>query len=154
FYRCLQSPKKSEMIPHELKRSLSGGCEFVWSWHWGVVVFAVVAVWIFVNALDDLFISLVFLTGDRKPFPWPDEDELTRAPQRRIAIFVPLWQEYQVIEQMLRHNLGSILYRNFDIFVGVYPNDALTREAVERVTRDDARVHLALCPHDGPTSKG
>jgi hypothetical protein len=32
----------------------------------------------------------------------------------------------------------------------MYPN----LEAVNRVARDDARVHLALSPHDGPTSKG
>jgi bacteriophage N4 adsorption protein B len=55
---------------------------------------------------------------------------------------------------MLRHNLAAILYANYDFFVGVYPNDALTLEAVERVARGDARVHMALCPHDGPTSKG
>ena len=38
--------------------------------------------------------------------------------------------------------------------MGVYPNDPLTSEAVDQVARVDARVHLALCPHNGPTSKG
>src|SRR5262249_12996850 len=74
--------------------------------------------------------------------------------ERRIAILVPLWHEHQVIEPMLQHNLTAILYGNYDFFVGVYPNDPLTLNAVDRVARGDAHVHLAPCPHDGPTSKG
>ena len=124
-----------------------------WS-HWGVFFLALVAVWIFLNAMDDLFIVLAFLLGKRNSFRWPKNSELAHCPQRRIAIFVPLWHEHEVIESMLRHNLAAILYGNYDIFVGVYPNDLLTIEAVERVLRDDGRVHLALCPHNGPTSKG
>jgi len=58
------------------------------------------------------------------------------------------------IGKILRHNLAAILYGNYDFFVGVYPNDALTLQAVDRVARGDTRVHLALCPHNGPTSKG
>jgi bacteriophage N4 adsorption protein B len=122
--------------------------------HWVLIAFALVAAWIFLSALDDLFIALVFLFRRKKPFAWPPESELAHALQRRIAILVPLWHEDQVIESMLRHNLASILYGNYDIFVGVYPNDPATAEAVERVMHDDARVHLAVCPHDGPTSKG
>jgi bacteriophage N4 adsorption protein B len=126
----------------------------LWSCHPVVIGLALVALWIFLSALDDLFVALVFLFGRAKRFAWPEDALLAHAPQRRIAIFVPLWHEHEVIEPMLRHNLAAILYGNYDVFVGVYPNDPLTREAVERVMSDDARVHLAVCPHDGPTSKG
>jgi len=125
----------------------------VWFDHWAVVWLAPVAVWILLSGLDDLFIDLVFFLR-REAFAWPREAELAQAGQRRIAILVPLWQEHQVIGPMLRHNLAAILYTNYDIFVGVYPNDPLTLEAVSQVVRDDARVHLAVGPHDGPTSKG
>jgi adsorption protein B len=107
-----------------------------------------------VSGLDDLFIDLIYFLGRQKRFPWPSNVQLAEAPQRRIAILVPLWHEQEVIAQMLRHNLSALRYGNYDFFVGVYPNDRLTREAVEQVMRDDARVHLAVCPHDGPTSKG
>ena len=54
---------------------------------------------------------------------------------------------------MLAHNLAAIRYSNFDFFVGAYPNDAPTLEAVRAVEARFPNVHLAVCPHDGPTSK-
>lgn len=125
----------------------------MWFDHWAVVWLAPVAVWVLLSGLDDLFIDIVFFFR-RVVFAWPRDAELALASQRRIAILVPLWNEHQVIGKMLRHNLAAILYGNYDIFVGVYPNDAPTLEAVHGVARGDARVHLAICPHDGPTSKG
>ena len=55
---------------------------------------------------------------------------------------------------MLEHNVASIWYRNYHFFVGVYPNDAPTIHAVAKQARRHPRVHMAVCPHDGPTSKG
>ena len=130
---------------------------FPQSWlldHWLVLCLVPLAVWILLSGLDDLFIDLVYFLGRRNRFPWPSQEDLTQTPQRRIAILVPLWHEHEVIGQMLTHNLSAIRYGNYDVFVGVYPNDPQTREAVEQAMRDDGRVHLAICPHDGPTSKG
>ncbi|MBV9505980.1 MAG: glycosyl transferase family protein [Acidobacteriia bacterium] len=121
--------------------------------HWLAACLIPIALWVLLSGLDDLFIDLVF-TFSRDRFPWPADRELTHAPQRRIAVFVPLWHEHQVIGKMLRNNLAAVRYGNYDIFVGVYPNDRLTVEAVRTVAHEDPRVHLAFCPHDGPTSKG
>ncbi len=106
------------------------------------------------SGLDDLFIAVVYLATRKKRFPWPADSELDSASERRIAIFVPLWREHRVIGQMLEHNLSVIRYSNYDVFVGVYPNDELTERAVAEAAQRDPRVHLAVCPHDGPTSKG
>ncbi|HJT86367.1 MAG TPA: glycosyl transferase family protein [Bryobacteraceae bacterium] len=111
------------------------------------------ALWILVSGIDDLFIALVFLLPRRR-FRWPTDAQLERAPERRIAILVPLWKEHRVIGQMLEHNLAAIRYTNYEIFVGVYPNDPLTAHVVSDVARRFPRVRLATCPHDGPTSKG
>ena len=113
-----------------------------------------VAVWIVVSGLDDLFITLAWLLTRRIHFPWPSERAAQRAKERPIAVFVPLWQEHAVIGRMLLHNLDTIQYRNYQFFIGVYPNDIPTVQAVEQVAARDSRVHLAVCPHDGPTSKG
>ena len=126
----------------------------MWLNHWVAACLVPLAVWILLSGLDDLFIDLVFFLTGRKQFPWPAESELDQAPQRRIAILVPLWREYRVIGRMLEHNLAIIRYENYDIFVGAYPNDELTVRAVAKAERRYPRVHLALCPHDGPTSKG
>ncbi len=112
-----------------------------------------VAIWILISGLDDLFITLVALFPRRR-FPLPGPSRLRRTPERPIAVFVPLWREHEVIARMLAHNLAAIEYRNYEIFVGVYPNDTATLEAVLEQARLHPRIHVATCPHDGPTSKG
>ena len=74
-------------------------------------------------------------------------------PPRSIAIMVPLWKEHSVIGGMLSHNIGAIRYPDFHFFVGAYPNDPQTQDAVRAAADQYPNVHLALCPHDGPTSK-
>jgi len=73
--------------------------------------------------------------------------------ERRIAIFVPCWQEAGVIERMVCDNMAAIRYRNFDFFLGVYPNDPATHEAASRAAAKFRNVHVAVCSHPGPTSK-
>jgi bacteriophage N4 adsorption protein B len=126
----------------------------VWLDHWAVGCLAPLAVWILLSGLDDLFIALVRLLTARKPFPWPSEEALDAAAERPIAIFLPLWREHAVVGQMLDRNLAAIRYRNYHIFAGVYPNDELTVRAVESAASRHAQVHVARCPHGGPTSKG
>jgi adsorption protein B len=121
---------------------------------WVAACLAPLAIWILLSGLDDLFIDLVFLLTSRKRFPWPADSELAQAAERRIAILVPLWREHGVIGRMLDHNLGAIRYDRYDVFVGVYPNDEATAEAVTEAARRHPRVHLCWGPHDGPTSKG
>jgi adsorption protein B len=85
-------------------------------------------------------------------FP-PGPRQLESAPRRTIAILVPLWHEHEVIGRMLEHNLASVRYPDYHFFAGAYPNDELTQDAVRSVADRFPNVHLALCPHDGPTSK-
>ena len=73
--------------------------------------------------------------------------------ERRIAIFVPCWHEAGVIGNMVRHNLAAIRYRNYDFFLGVYPNDPATVRAAEQLAAEFGNVHVALCADPGPTSK-
>ncbi|MBM3810100.1 MAG: glycosyl transferase family protein [Acidimicrobiia bacterium] len=117
------------------------------------------AVWIILSGLDDLVILAAFLLRPvleiwRRPLlPVPSRHMLASLSQRRVAIFVPLWQEAAVIADMLEHNIAAIRYGNYDFFVGAYPNDPDTQRAVQRVADRHANVHLCLTPHDGSTSK-
>ena len=111
--------------------------------------------WIAANGVDDLILDLAvlhrWLRGRARP---STRAALLRLdPLPRIAILVPCWQESEVIAQMLDHNLAAVDYPHFDFFVGAYPNDPATIQAVEAVQASQARVHVALCPHDGPTNK-
>ena len=70
-----------------------------------------------------------------------------------MAIFVAAWREHRVIQSMLDHNVTRLRYPRFDFFVGAYPNDGQTLAAVREAMKRHPNVHLAVCPHDGPTSK-
>src|SRR5713101_6975459 len=96
---------------------------------WIVGLLIPLAAWILLSGLDDLFVDLVFcwqwlrtrllmLDGLR----WPSSADLDRPLRRRIAIFVPLWHESDVIGNMLAHNLSAIRYDRYDFFLGLYPN--------------------------------
>ncbi len=74
-------------------------------------------------------------------------------PEKRIAVFVPLWREHRVIAGMVDHNVSAINYDSYHFFIGAYPNDKPTLDAVRLLESRFPHVHLAVCPHDGPTSK-
>lgn len=80
-------------------------------------------------------------------------DAARAVPGRKIAIFTPCWQEAAVIEEMICDNIAAIRYRNYDFFLGAYPNDEPTIEAARRLEAKFGNVHVALCAHPGPTSK-
>src|SRR5262249_49726146 len=113
-----------------------------------------------ISGLEDLIVALFWacawlkdkLRPSARMFP-PGERQLAAARQQRIAILLPLWEEHEVIGKMLEHNLAAIRYPDYHIFAGCYPNDSKTQAAVLAVARRFPNVHVAVCPHDGPTSK-
>ncbi|MBI3665445.1 MAG: phage adsorption protein NrfB [Acidobacteria bacterium] len=127
-------------------------------------VLAPLAMWVLASGLDDLLLDLFGIRywvaeksrlGRQKPAP----AELSPASERpaprekKIALLIPAWREDAVIEHMLDHNIAAIQYSNYEIFVGVYPNDIRTLGRVAACEEKYPRVHHVVCPHDGPTSK-
>lgn len=79
--------------------------------------------------------------------------KLRSKPEQRIAIFIPCWREFEVVDRMLDFACRSIEYRHYDIFVGVYPNDPETLECVARISERYPQVHAVVNDLDGPTTK-
>jgi len=110
---------------------------------------------ILVSGIDDLALNVVCL------WAWIQRRFLSRAApipphpeiEKRIAIYVHLWHEASVIAGMVEHNVSAIAYDHYDFFIGGYPNDEPTLDAVRELESRFPHVHLAICPHDGPTSK-
>jgi bacteriophage N4 adsorption protein B len=69
----------------------------------------------------------------------------------RMAVFVPAWRESAVIGPMLRHLLVAYGAGAYDVFVGCYPNDSETREAISRVV--SVKIHIVIGDRPGPTTK-
>lgn len=119
----------------------------------------ILAVLFALSAIDDLFIDFwywtryfrrLWKTRHYKPLTY---EMLVAKPEQRIAVLVPCWHEADVIGSMLRQNCYSIDYDNYCLFVGVYPNDPDTIEAVQAVARENAHVHCVIGKKPGPTNK-
>jgi adsorption protein B len=128
--------------------------------HWVAGLLAPLAFWLFLNGIDDLLIDIAWLfsyigrnLSTRPQHRTPTEGELDSVPPRLMAVYVALWKEHKVIQRMIDNNITKLKYRRFEFFVGVYPNDSLTIAAVKEAMKRHPNVHLALTPHDGPTSK-
>ena len=129
-----------------------------WSW-WDAAIAACLApaaIAILISGLDDLVLDAVCL------WAWLKRRWATTAtplrfasgqPEKLMAIFVPLWHEHAVIAGMVEHNVAAINYDNYHFFIGAYPNDEPTLDAVRDLEMRFPHMHLAVCPHDGPTSK-
>src|SRR3954465_2422048 len=73
------------------------------------------------------------------------------APARRLALFVPAWDEAAVIAPMLRGTLAAYGGVDFRLYLGCYPNDPATAAAAAEPA--DPRVRIVVGPRDGPTTK-
>ena len=68
-----------------------------------------------------------------------------------IAIYVAAWRESAVIGPMLRQALETIRHPDTVLYIGTYPNDPATADAVRAVA--DERVRLVGGAKPGPTTK-
>lgn len=119
------------------------------------------AIGFLIGGLDDLVVDLLWWArtlwqrlriGARNPrrtvatLPPPD------APGW-LAVFVPAWDEADVIGHMLEAALGRFDHPDYRIYAGCYPNDPATEDAIAAIAARDTRVRLVIGPRDGPTTK-
>ncbi len=116
------------------------------------------AVGLLVGGLDDLAIDLVYfarlgwrrLRGPGDPVAPPP----ARGRPMRFAVFIPAWDEARVIGAMLRATLARWgAAADVRLYVGAYPNDWDTVEAIAEVAEHDRRVRLVVGTRAGPTTK-
>jgi bacteriophage N4 adsorption protein B len=125
-----------------------------------VVLTAIVAVSFLLSGIDDFFIDAfywirlvyrkLFLGRRIRPIR---QQVLGSIPEKWTAIWIPAWHENEVIDKMITHTIECMNYKNFDIFVGTYPNDQATQDAVDSVRIRFPQVEKIVCPNPGPTNK-
>lgn len=117
------------------------------------------ALFFLIGGIDDLLVDLIYgirrigmaLRGLTRSAP--PARGLADAPPVRIAVFIAAWDESAVIGTMLRSTLARFDYPDYALYVGTYPNDQATIDAVAKVAERDARVRLVIGPNPGPTTK-
>lgn len=124
------------------------------------VMAAITVVLIAISSLDDLFVDANYWIRAlyRRLVIRPRHKRLTLSelaarPEQRLAIMVPAWREFDVIEVMVENAVRSFDYDNYVIFIGTYANDPETRSLVRRLSRRHQRVVGVDLPQSGPTSK-
>ena len=114
------------------------------------------AFWFVVGALDEMAVDLSYLwlraTGAIAR-PRISEYEENAPLHGHIAIFVPAWQEAEVIGHMIRHTLGVWPQSQLTLFVGCYRNDPASIEAAIKGAGGDPRLRIVINDADGPTTK-
>lgn len=106
-----------------------------------------------IGGIDDLALDAVYWANRLRHRREPRVAELAEGIAGRLAIFVPAWDEAAVIGRMLATTLARFGDDDFRIYVGVYPNDRATIDAVAGVAECDRHVRLVIAATDGPTTK-
>ncbi|MBT3393190.1 MAG: phage adsorption protein NrfB [Elusimicrobiaceae bacterium] len=118
------------------------------------------AVVIMISSTDDFFIDLVYwlyvLPKRKFSKKFPHNTllkDFNTKPEKQIAVMVPAWKEEAVIEKMARLTIEKIQYKNYQLFIGTYPNDKETQEKVDIVCKNHKQVHKVVNKKSGPTTK-
>ncbi|RYD85887.1 MAG: hypothetical protein EOP61_38405, partial [Sphingomonadales bacterium] len=114
------------------------------------------AIWFLVGGIDDMAVDLIYAARRLKRrlrpqmgTPSPED----APPPGRIAVFIPAWDESAVIADMLRTVLARFDHGDYLLYVGTYPNDPATIEAVAAIAANEPRVRLVVGSEMGPMTK-
>lgn len=120
-----------------------------------IVLAYIAAIGFFVFGLDDLLFDYNFIRYLRRTrnAKHTTLEDLRNKPEKHIAVFVPAWSEGGIVNRMADYAVKILEYERYDIFIGVYPNDPETIGCVEAIAKTCPRIHMAMCPDPGPTSK-
>lgn len=107
-------------------------------------------------SLDEVFVDFYYWFIARSKSQWRVSfNQINTGRLQPIAILIPAWQEASIICEMLETSLDLINYpkSKYHIFVGCYPNDEPTIQAVQEASQKFYNVHLVVNPKAGPTNK-
>ena len=119
--------------------------------------------WFLIGGVDDLVVDLIW--GGRAGWRWltryrllpPMRADQLPSPVNKspLAVFVPVWQEANVIGRMLLNCTDSWKRSdvNYRIYVGCYANDPASISAIIAAASQGCSIRLVLCKTSGPTTK-
>lgn len=110
-----------------------------------------------IGALDDLAVDIYWLwlrmTGRARTKRIDSALLVQQELSGQAAIFIPAWQEEQVIGDTIAHALKVWPQSNLRLYVGCYRNDWDTIRAAMAGAPNDPRLRLVFHDRAGPTTK-
>ena len=105
-----------------------------------------------VSGIDDLWLDFCYLAGriakprtasEKHPSSTtvPPPGDPAGLQESLIALWIPAWREDAVIASMVAHNVASIRYRHYHIFLGTYPNDEATLDVLRQLEQQYQHQH-------------
>lgn len=113
------------------------------------------AIGLLVGGIDDLVVDALWIVRTVTTRS-VKQDSIAASADRvvgPIAIFVPAWDEADVIGEMLGHMLRRFAGQDYRVFVGCYANDPATIAVVQPIALSNDDVETVILPQSGPTTK-
>jgi len=131
----------------------------IWQWfalvQHELLLFA--GIFFLIGALDDLAVDFYWMwlriTGRARTPVIDHADPKAELLRGDAAVFIPTWQEAEVIADTIRHALSAWPQDRIRFYVGCYRNDCPTIMAVMAAAPADARLRLVIHDRKGPTTK-
>lgn len=128
------------------------------AWQWlalaerELLLFA--GIFFLLGTLDELAVDLtwLWLRVTRRAGSRPFADAIVPSA-RRVAVFIPAWEESDVLATTLRHMLAAWREADVQLWVGTYPNDHATAAIAAEAAYANPQIRHVVLPHDGPTTK-
>ena len=130
----------------------------VWQWL-GVIqheLLLFAAVFFLIGAVDDFAVDLAWIwlkLRGRAQTPVLDRPALAGPLPGPVAVFVPAWDEADVIGKTIAHMSRVWPQRDLRLYIGVYCNDPATIAAAMRGAASDRRVRIVILDCAGPSTK-
>lgn len=109
-----------------------------------------------IGGLDDLLVDLLYLArraGAGRKGRMHLHHLSAPVTTGRMIVFIPAWDEAEVIGAMLSTALARFRHDDYRLYVGLYPNDPASIAAAADVAETNARVRLVVGGRAGPTTK-
>lgn len=124
-----------------------------------VMLFA--ATGLLIGGVDDVLIDMMYIIRSawRSVFVYSRHPRMTTTSlpfpthSGSLAIFLPAWHEAEIIGPTLHGMLRQWPGQDYRLFVGTYPNDPATIDAVADTAAVDSRIQLVIHSQPGPTTK-
>jgi adsorption protein B len=106
--------------------------------------------------LDDLFLDFCAFIFNIKPQEISAKTlhQMGNQHEKKVAIVIANWKEDEILFQVVSGNLERLKYKNYSIFIGVYPNDEKTWAVARMLESHFQQVQVIVNSKNGPTSKG
>lgn len=130
-------------------------------WQWLVVfqheLLLFAGIFFLIGALDDLAVDFtwiwLWLTGRGDTPRFFRQTMAERKLQGKAAVFIPAWQEDEVIGDTIAHALTAWKQDDLRLYVGCYRNDPKTISAAMMAARGDPRLRIVIHDREGPSTK-